>query len=364
MTRPSIRYIKPVVPQPEEWIPYLRGSYAEGYFANFGPAVRAFEERIRQRYARGRAVVSSTSATAGLTCALQALGVRGRVLLPAYTFPATAQAVLMARCEPVFCEVSEETWELAPAAVASLLESGDIRAIVHVRAYGFGHDLAWLEELARSRNIPLVIDAAAALGAEPSIAGCVGQQGVVEVFSLHVTKVFGIGEGALAFMNPELEQRYRGAANFGIREGDVVSPGMNGKMSDFQAAVGLAVLNRIDGFVRRRREVAARYHRVLSAERWIRQAPDPGLSPWYCYPVRMDEENRVRRVLNKAAAAGLELKRGYYLPLHRTTVFSGPAGELPVSDALGAQVVCLPVHADMEEDTVTRVLEIVMDAAA
>ncbi len=135
MSNDLIRYIRPVLPSPKEWTPYLEESYAAGYFANFGPTVRRFEQRLRKEYARERAVVTAPNATNGLLVALQALGVCGKVLIPSYTFPATAHAVLMAGCTPVFCDISEDTWELDPAAVAKALQDPDIRAVMAGRKH-------------------------------------------------------------------------------------------------------------------------------------------------------------------------------------------------------------------------------------
>lgn len=356
MTSGMIRYIKPVLPIPEEWVPHLRESYATGYFANFGPAVREFERQLGTRYARGRAVITAPNATNGLTVALQALGITGKVLTPSYTFPATAQALLMAGCIPVFCDVAEDTWELDPLAVEQALRDSEIRAILHVRAYGFGHDLEWLEAVAADRGIHLIVDAAAAIGGEHSLSGKVGQQGAMEVFSFHATKVFGIGEGSAIFARPEHEEALRTSSNFGIRYPDVTGRGQNSKMSDFQAAIGLAVLKRIDGFVRQRYAVAEHYHRALTSSAVVSRLQPPSLSPWQSYPVRLRRGCDAAVILQRAASMGLELKRGYHLPLHRTAYFSRYAtGSLPVTDNLSSNVLCLPVHSDMPLDTAQEV---------
>jgi dTDP-4-amino-4,6-dideoxygalactose transaminase len=310
-------------------------------------------------------VVTAPNATNGLTVALQALGVKGKVLTPAYTFPATAQAILMAGCIPKFCDVSETTWEQDSACVERALQDPQLGAVMHVRAYGFGHDLAWLERLTQARGIPLIVDAAAAIGGEASQQGHVGQQGDMEVFSFHATKVFGIGEGAAIFGARRHEQALREASNFGIRYPDVVARGQNSKMSDFQAAVGLAVLDRIDGFVKRRRQVAEHYHRSLAGVAGIHFSPDPALSPWQSYPLRLAAGTDAGRVMQRALEIGLEVKRGYYKPLHETSAFASHAtGPLPVSSALAAQVLCLPVHSDMSLLDAEHVAEIFLRALA
>lgn len=357
MSREVVRYIKPVMPEPEEWLPHLRESYASGYYANFGPAVRGFEQRLKSKYARGRAVVTAPNGTNGLTVSLQALGVQGKVLTPAYTFPATAQAILMAGCTPKFCDVAEDSWELHPDAVEEGLCDPEVGAVMHVRAYGFGHDLGWLEQLTKQRRVPLIVDAAAAIGGEASLRGPVGQQGDLEVFSFHATKVFGIGEGAAIFANPRHEQALREASNFGIRYPDVVARGQNSKLSDFQAAVGLALLDRIDSFVGRRRETVERYHRALLGHAAVRQLQAPSLSPWQSYPLRLAAGRDAGAVMQAALERGVELKRGYYHPLNHSAYFAKFSdAPLPVTDVLAPSVLCLPVHSDMPSETADRVL--------
>ncbi|HEX7966557.1 MAG TPA: DegT/DnrJ/EryC1/StrS family aminotransferase [Gammaproteobacteria bacterium] len=351
-----IRYIRPEIPPPEEWLAHLRESYAVGYFTNTGPAVRRFEAALASKYSRGRAAVSGPNATNALVAALEALDVRGgTVLTPAYTFPATAHAIQMAGARPEFCDIDPATWELDPEAVRHRLAQGGIGAILHVRAYGFGHDLGWLETLAREHKVPLLIDAAAALGGSQSLGGCVGQQGDMEVFSLHATKVFAIGEGSVTFMHPDLEQRYRRVSNFGIDYPDVTDAGLNSKLSDVQAAVGLAVLDHIDSHIAHRQRVASLYHEALAGLPQLRHLQPPALSPWQSYPVLLAPGVDVGRVLERALAARLELKRGYYRALHQTTRFRSEP-RLPVTEDVAAQVVCLPVYSSMSDETAAEVL--------
>ncbi len=353
-----IRFIRPLLPAPEEWTPHLRESYEIGYYTNTGPAVKQFEKRLQEKYGRGRVAVTAPNATNALVAALQALGVTGKVLTPSYTFPATAQAILMAGAEPLFCDIAPDTWELDPAVAARMLEREKVGAILHLRPYGISRDAAPFEALARKHGIPLVIDSAAALGAAASTEGFVGQQGDVEVFSLHATKVFAIGEGGLSLMRPGLEQRFRQVSNFGISYPDILARGQNSKMSDFQAAVGLAVLRHIDAHVAQRHRTAANYHRRLSTTPGVQQALHPALAPWQCYPVLLAPGKDTGAVVQACLEQGLELKRGYYKPLHQTSHFGRYAGAaLPVTEDLGSRMVLLPVYSDMSLELSDAVLE-------
>lgn len=353
-----IRFIKPVIPAAEEWTPYLRESYEIGYYTNTGPAVKQFEKRLQEKYGRGRAAVTGPNATNSLVAALQALDVTGKVLTPSYTFPATAHAILMAGGEPLFCDIAADTWELDPDAAGRALEREKISAILHLRPYGIGRDAAPLQALARRHGIPLIIDSAAAIGAAASTEGFVGQQGDIEVFSLHATKVFAIGEGSVSLMRPELEVKFRRVSNFGISQPDILERGLNSKMSDFQAAVGLAMLRHIDAHVAQRHRVAANYHRKLSALAGIHYAPHPDLAPWQHYPVLLAPGRDGGAIAEACLEQGLELKRGYYKPLHQTTFFGRYASSaLPVTEDVSTRVLSLPVYSDMNLEQSDEVLD-------
>lgn len=354
-----LRFIRPVVPGPEEWVELLEPAYEAKQFTNFGPVTRRFEQALAQRFAGSRQVVTTANATAGLTAVLQALGIRGPVVVPSFTFPATAHAVLMAGCTPVFCDCSARTWGLDPAALARVLDQRRPAAVIHVRPFGFSHEVGDIEALTRNQAIPLIIDAAAALGAQVDVPSKVGLEGTAEVFSLHATKVFGVGEGGAVFVEPELESRLRRTTNFGLDGIEVSCAGGNAKLSEVQAAIGLSVLERLPDFVRHRRRVAARYHDALCQHPRIERCWPNALAPWQCFPLLLAHGEDAGPLVGRAAEAGVELRRYYYLPLHQTRAFNQYCDtRLPVTESLAPRILCLPVYADMSETEQDRVIDL------
>jgi dTDP-4-amino-4,6-dideoxygalactose transaminase len=245
-TAVRFRFVRPTVPAPAEWLPYLEPAYELAQFSNFGPAATQLEARLTEAYAApDRQAVLVANATVGLTASLLALGLRGPVIVPAFTFPATAQALIAAGCTPVFGDIDPETWELSPDEIRRIAREQSVVAVLHVRVYGLCRSLLEIEAATRAIGVPLVIDSAAALGGQASDSMPIGQSGDVEVFSMHATKVFGIGEGGVVLAEPELAARIRRCLNFGLDGGHVTSLGINGKLSELHAAVGLAVLDRM-----------------------------------------------------------------------------------------------------------------------
>lgn len=359
-----VPFIKPSFPSPAEWVPNLKRSYRAGRFSNFGPVHQRFEAALGRRYARaGREAVLVSSGTAGLTAVLLALGIRGRVAIPAFTFPATAQAVLLAGCVPAFCDVDPDTWEMNEEHLRTVSSRVRLAAIMPVRAFGFARDLSWAKRCGRTFRVPVVIDSAAGLGGTLVDGEPVGNQGDAEVFSLHVTKPFGIGEGGVVFCASALASRVRRVINFSLSHDDVISRGLNGKMSEMSAAVGLAVLHRINRFIANRRTYVRRYQEGLAgatAERKIQLPVAAGRFPAQCFPLKFNGDARAaQRLIGRAREEGVELRRYYFPALHLTRAFRRYAqGRLPVTEALAGRIVCLPVHSVMEERMVGRVVQV------
>lgn len=358
VTNAPLGYARPLLPEPNAWLPYLRAAYERRHFTNFGPVNARFEQALTQQFGQGREAITMSSATAGLTAALQALQICGPVVIPSFTFAATAQAVLAAGCTPVFCDCNTETWELDPELLNRAIKRHGAAAVMYVRTFGFGNDLRPFEDLCASHGIPLIIDAASALGGQIDGPAHVCGQGTVEVCSLHATKVFAAGEGGVVFAPAHFAETLRRASNFGLHQGDVLSFGGNGKLSEFHAAVGLSVLDRIELYVRHRRKIAAQFYASLHDLPGVERCWHAAIAPWQGYPVLCDREIDVAELIRSAKSRGVELRRYYYMPLHRTRMFASFADrELPVSDRLSSGMVCLPVYSDMTDAEQHRVLD-------
>jgi dTDP-4-amino-4,6-dideoxygalactose transaminase len=354
-----IRFIRPTIPLPETWLPYVREAYENRWFSNGGPLARRFEKALIRKFdIRDREAVMLSNCTDGLCATLLALGIRGNVVIPAFTFPATAHAALRAGCQIRLCDVSKETWELDPDALRRILQTENISAVIHVRAFGLCRDIAEIEEIARRFGVPLVVDAAAALGGRTDRGEYVGSQGVAEVFSLHATKVFAVGEGGVVIAHADLASRIRTVANFGLFRNNVVMPGFNAKCSEFHAAIGLAVLDCIDGFIERRREVAAVYRSFLDELCGWASPVSTGMPPWQTYPALLPADIDVAKFVAQAELQDLELRRYYTPALHKTTLFCQNGGRLLNSSDLAARMLCLPVYSDMTSHEADQVLDV------
>ena len=342
-------YLRPVLPQPEKWVPYLKESYDQHYFSNFGPLSHKFETQLASHYLD--ATYDATlvaSNTLGMQAVLTALNVRGRyVILPDFTFPATLHAVIAAGGKPLICDVSLETGELDLQSVQTALgRYKDIAAIIHVRCFGFVQDLLPLKAFCKTEDISLIIDAAAAL-AKPMDQLFGSEFGEIEVFSLHATKVFAVGEGGLIAAPKALSTSIRSAINFGFQSDRSFHDGTNAKMDEFRAAIGLGMLDHVEEIVTHRQHHAALYKSFFQNKGRYRGFDVVDHSSWPCFPVCVDEGDQAKLV-KALAEHGIEVKI-YYRP----GLFDGYKGSYPVdvidvkkSQRLQNTIICLPIYSE------------------
>ncbi len=336
-----------------------------------GQHTREFETAFAAAHAAPHAVAVS-SGTAALDINLRAVGVRGRdVIVPANTFYATAAAVLQAGGRPVFADIDPATFALSRSSVEEVL-TADTAAVVHVHIGGLiSPHTDDVRALCRERGIALVEDAAHAHGSTFD-GRFAGSFGVAAAFSFYPTKVVTCGEGGMVVTSSELlasEARiYRDQGKGAFTANHHVRRGSAWRLSELHAVTGLVHLRRLDEFITRRREVAARYDKALAdAGGLCPLAEPPGCrSNIYKY-IALLPPGTDRAAFKREVAGRYQVHLSgevYDLPLHQQPVltdFAGPS--LPVAEGMAARHVCLPVHSDMTESEVDQVLAAVTAAS-
>jgi dTDP-4-amino-4,6-dideoxygalactose transaminase len=346
---------QPLLPSLEVLTPYLAAIDRSRIYSNFGP----LNQRLRKRFADlfdvpEGGVVTVSNATVGLSLALMAGRRPGRryCLFPSWNFPAGPHAAVQAGLEPLFADVTRETGALDLASAEDVMRrfNGEVGAMVVVMPFGSPLDLAPYDAFASRHRIDLVIDAAAAIDTlKPTRR--------LAVISLHATKALGVGEGGLVVStDAEVVTRVRRASNFGFTaDRSVTIAAMNGKMSEYHAAVGHAAL---DEWPMRRRQwmaVAEAYRRHSSPR--IRLQEGWG-ETWISATCVADfGSTDARRMAEHLNARGCETRR-WWDGCHRQPAFArAPRVELPVTERLARAILGLPCYPDMTEATVVRVCD-------
>ncbi|MGB2954004.1 MAG: DegT/DnrJ/EryC1/StrS family aminotransferase [Gaiellaceae bacterium] len=317
-----------------------------------GPKVAEFEAELARICRRDQAVAVS-SGTAALHLALLALGIGegDEVIVPAYTFPATASVVALAGARPVLVDVDPATMNLDPVRVAEAL-TPRTRAVMVVHL--FGRPARW--DQVRGvvpEGVNLIEDAAGALGARRGDAPC-GGLGELACLSFHPRKIVTTGEGgAVVCADEELADRLRMLRHHGQRsDGEFETPGFNYRLSDILCAVGLPQLRRLDELLAARTRLAAAYAERLGGEVETPSADEGDVHGWQAYVVRLDRRDEALAALRDA---GIEAQIGTYA-LHRLRPYADQ-GPFPGADASYERALALPFHTRLSEQDMDRVAE-------
>jgi dTDP-4-amino-4,6-dideoxygalactose transaminase len=339
-----------------------------------GPRVAAFEEALRGITGAAHAVAVS-SGTAALHLALLAEGVApgDAVIVPAYTWPATANVVELCGARCVFVDVDPESFDADPAALAHALSregaAGRCRAILPVHPFGGVAAMPEILSLAERHGVAVIEDAACALGSRLGGRGA-GRFGVMGCFSFHPRKSVTTGEGgAVVTDSPDLARRLRILRNHGLDPDaatpDFVAAGFNYRLSELAAALGATQLAKLPRILAARRRLAARYDAAFARTPVVPQRFRSGCEPAYqSYVVRLPSDAAARRpeLLRALAAAGVEANLGtWHVPLtrHFRTTQGHRPGDFPGADEAFARSLALPLHdqlSDAEQDRVVRAL--------
>lgn len=346
---------RPRLPTADAILPYLRQIDDARWYSNFGPLLVGFERRLAERFRTPAHVVTVANATQAITLALQAMDLApgAYVVLPAWTFVATAHAVTQAGLTPWFVDVDPATWMLDPAQVADLALNlnGEIAAVIPVCAFGAMPDIdAWLAFRAAT-GVPVLLDAAAAFDT-------LYDARLPAVVSLHATKVLGLGEGGfLATEDAALAARVRQLTAFGFHGSrESLAPATNAKLSEYAAAVGLAAL---DGWPAERLRFLrtsqllrialigrpeVRFQDGWGAD-WVTSVCTVGLPP--------RSAAAVARMLRED---GVDTRQWWGAGCHASPAFADCRREaLPVTDLLADATLGLPFSVDMDAQEIARV---------
>lgn len=319
-----------------------------------GPEVAAFEREFGGALVAGRTCVAVNSGTAGSHLGLLAAGVGAgdEVIVPSFTFAATANSVALTGATPVFADIDPATFTLAPAAVDAVVTSRT-RGIMPVHLYGQPADMTALSAVADRHGLVLCEDAAQAHGA--SWAGRpVGSFGVFAMFSLYPTKNMTSGEGGMVACDDDVARKVRLLRNQGMErryENEVV--GFNARMTDIHAAIGRVQLGKLPRWTAQRRSNARFLDDHLDGV-LVPPVADGATHVYHQYTVRVPED---RDRFAKALADEHQVGTGVYYPIpnHRLPSF-GLALDLPETERAAREVLSLPVHPALSQDDLARVV--------
>ena len=381
MDKDKITVTSPLLPNLDEFNEMLKEIWTSKWITNNGQFHKQLEKALAD-YLHVPYVCLFTNGTLPLMTALQALRITGEVITTPYSFVATTHSIWWNHCKPVFVDIDPNTGNIDPDKIEAAITPATT-CIMPVHVYGKPCDTKRIQEIADKYGLKVIYDAAHAFGVEvpaeeyglkayddKGLAGIMNA-GDMSTLSFHATKVFNTIEGgALVVHDEAMKKRIDNLKNFGITgEVTVVAPGINGKMDEMRSAYGLLNLKQVDAAIEKRHQVAVKYREALRNISGIRFFDDmPDVRHNYSYfPIFINasEYGMTRDELYFKMKEQGVLGRRYFYPLISTFgtyrgLSSASPDNLPVATKMANEVICLPMHHELTDADLERVISLIM----
>jgi dTDP-4-amino-4,6-dideoxygalactose transaminase len=343
--------IRADVPDIEEWVDLLSEPYRLRHYSNSGFLWNELTKKIIDSSGCISAIGVANN-TVGQVAALHAIDIHNElVFISNFTFPATLQAVIMAGGSPVLCDVDEDTWEVSLSSVMKTIKKfGKPKAVILTRVFGQRHKHENLVNYLEEENIKLIFDSAAAF---PVSMIDENMKNLTEVYSLHATKAFGIGEGGLITgPKSEIEKIWK-HSNFGFQENMNFEDGSNAKMDEFSAARAIAALENLGSNASKRMSFVRSTYANIFDESGVKHLDVKANQLWSLFPIKFESRMQLE-IFQRELLEHEIFSKKYYSPSMLTgykgkTILKAADGLL-ISEDLAQTVLCLPVYSQFTEE--------------
>lgn len=351
---------EPFLPPLEEYVSYLKGIWERNWLTNQGPLVQELEQKLQAYHRLSVPVHCVANGALGLQLALKALGVKGEVITTPFSYVATTSCPLWEGCTVRFADIEPAYLTIDPAAVEAAI-TPQTEAILATHVFGNPCDVEALEKIARKNNLALIYDAAHAFGVNYK-GKSILEWGDASMVSLHATKLFHTVEGGFVVAkDPAVSEKIEWMRRFGHKgQTDFYGVGLNAKMSELHAAMGLATFSHIDPILGKRRELIEIYDAALGRGQLpVRSALTlrPG-TDWNAsyYPVVCESEEALLDLVQALGKIEVHPRRYFYPALHETPTLGSTGHPCRVASSIAHRILCLPLAATYSANDIDRIL--------
>ena len=365
----SIEVTRPYLPELEEFLPYLEKIWENKSLTNNGPFHTQLESALAS-YLDVPYVSLFSNGTLALVSALQALRISGEVITTPYSFVATSHSLLWNSIRPVFVDIEPHTLNINPEKIEAAI-TPQTTAILPVHCYGNPCSVGEIKRIADINNLKIIYDAAHAFGVKDKTRSILNY-GDISILSFHATKVFNTFEGgAIICHDRNMKRRIDNLKNFGfVDETTVEVAGINAKMSEFNAALGLLQLKHVDDAINKRKLIFERYIDALSSIVGITYIPQIAAKSNYSYfPILVNNSFALNRdnLYKKLKTNGINARRYFYplitdFPMYREHA-SARKDNLPVANTSANNVLCLPIYPELEKEDQEHIINTILSCA-
>ncbi len=350
---------KPFLPPKEEYLKYIDGIWNRQWLTNMGPLASQLEMELKD-FLDVQHLLFVTNGTVAIQMAIKALGITGEIITTPFSFVATTSSIVWEGCTPVFVDICSDSLCIDADKIEDAITE-KTQAILATHVYGNPCDVVKIEQIAKKHNLKVIYDAAHAFGVKVN-GKSVLEYGDISTCSLHSTKLYHSVEGGLIIaQNPDLLKKLASIRNFGISGFDSFSElGINGKNSEFHAAMGLANLKHTEAIQNQRKKLSECYDKNLKNLKarkvvWHKDATQN----YAYYPVVLESEELLLKI-----KAELDLNeiftRRYFYPSLASSLPYLPKVEFPITEDISKRVLCLPLYFDLTEEEVDYICRLIL----
>lgn len=345
---------KPFLPPREDYRTYLEKIWDSRWLTNMGPLSVELEKKLTD-FLKVQQLLFVTNGTVALQMAIKALDLKDEIITTPFSFVATTSSIVWEGCTPVFVDIDPDSLNIDASKIEAAI-TPKTSGILATHVYGNPCDVLTIEKIAEKHNLKVIYDAAHAFGVEV-YGKSIFEYGDISTCSLHATKLYHSIEGGLVISNtPELHKKLKYIRNFGISTFyEFAELGINGKNSEFHAAMGLVNLDYIKDISAKRKSLVATYDQLLKDTSLRRPTwhPNSENNAAY-YPVIFEKEEALLAAEKILKENNIGSRRYFYPSLADALPYLEPQS-FPITDAVSKRVLCLPLYYDMEVNEVDRV---------
>jgi dTDP-4-amino-4,6-dideoxygalactose transaminase len=355
-----INVTKTYLPDINKYKKYIDEIYANGWITNNGPLVKKLERRLAE-YLGVKNIVLVSNGTVALEIAYRVLGLEKFVITTPFSFVATTSSLVANGLLPIFSDINKETLNIDPKQIESNI-TPNTSALLPVHVFGNACEVEKIEDIAKKYSLKVVYDAAHAFGVKYKGKSLLNY-GDISTISFHATKLFHTIEGgALIINDDELVEKARYLINFGIKnEEEIPHLGINAKMNEFEAAMGLCILDDIDKIIEKRKFLWENYYSKLKDYLTFQKLNENITSYNYSYcPVIFKNEKQLLKI-KKALNKNNIFPRRYFYPSLDTLSYIEPKQYCKNSRNISKRILCLPLFYDLKEKEQNKIIKIIKD---
>ena len=349
---------QPFLPPEEEYQKYISGIWKRKWLTNMGPLASQLEMELKD-HLKVNHLLFVTNGTVAIQMAIKALEITGEIITTPFSFVATTSSIVWEGCTPVFVDIDPKSLNIDATKIEAAITE-KTSAILATHVYGNPCDVETIEKIAKKHNLKVIYDAAHAFGVEVN-GKSIFEYGDVSTCSLHATKLYHSIEGGLIITpNAELLKKLASIRNFGISGFDTFSDlGINGKNSEFHAAMGLVNLKYINQIHEKRKALAQLYDEKLKNLKAVKQVWSNNSEENYCYyPIVLESEELLLKLKTDLDKQEIFTRRYFYPSLASALPYL-PKLELPITEDIAKRALCLPLYYDLtfeEVELITRTM--------